>query len=213
MIVCVSFLVRSLSECNVLLNSAYRSFRLDLRFTSFFVFFNYCYYNSTLEARKKTPPLPYSLLEAHLGHLLERRSTQQHRCLGGQALPPCTPYTSGSAGTGWAMPPPPSPYGGQPYPKGPSLGRIVNWKEAGCGRPQLRFKDIRKRDLKAVAINTDTWEARACDRCAWRQRLQRGLSSNEDTRTQEAEENSPQKVSPPDRQPASTFCCAQCDRD
>ena len=32
------------------------------------------------------------------------------------------------------------------------------------GRPQLRFKDIYKRDLKALAINTDTWEALACDR-------------------------------------------------
>ena len=32
------------------------------------------------------------------------------------------------------------------------------------GRRQLRFKNICKRDLKALAFNTDTWEAFACDR-------------------------------------------------
>ena len=39
------------------------------------------------------------------------------------------------------------------------------------GRPQQHFKNIYKRDLKAQAINTDTWEAFACNRCAWRQKV------------------------------------------
>ena len=33
------------------------------------------------------------------------------------------------------------------------------------GRPQLRFKDICKRDLKALPINTDTREVFARNRC------------------------------------------------
>ena len=33
-------------------------------------------------------------------------------------------------------------------------------------RTQLRLKDICQRDLKALATNTDTWEAFVCDRCA-----------------------------------------------
>ena len=33
----------------------------------------------------------------------------------------------------------------------------------------MRFKDISNSDLKPLAINTDTWEALASDRGAWRQ--------------------------------------------
>ena len=41
------------------------------------------------------------------------------------------------------------------------------------GRPQVSFKDICKRELKALAINTDTWEALASDRCVWDRRCTR----------------------------------------
>ena len=34
------------------------------------------------------------------------------------------------------------------------------------GRPQLRFKDVCKRDLQALGINTDSWEVTATDRDA-----------------------------------------------
>ena len=37
----------------------------------------------------------------------------------------------------------------------------------------MRFKDLCKRDLKAFATTTDTWEALARDRCAWRQKVQK----------------------------------------
>ena len=36
-------------------------------------------------------------------------------------------------------------------------------------RPQLRFKDVCKRDLQALGINTDFLEVTATDRDAWRQ--------------------------------------------
>ena len=33
---------------------------------------------------------------------------------------------------------------------------------------QLRFKDVCKRDLQALGINTDSWKVTATDRDAWR---------------------------------------------
>ena len=45
--------------------------------------------------------------------------------------------------------------------------------------------------MTALAINTDTWEALACDRCAWRPGVQRGLSSCEDTLMHQVEEKEP----------------------
>ena len=35
---------------------------------------------------------------------------------------------------------------------------------ATTGRPHLRFKDVCKRDLQALCINTDSWEVTATDR-------------------------------------------------
>ena len=37
------------------------------------------------------------------------------------------------------------------------------------GRPQLRFKDVCKRDMKAVIMDTDNWEALATNRVKWKQ--------------------------------------------
>ena len=56
------------------------------------------------------------------------------------------------------------------------------------GRPQLRFKDVCKRDLQALGINTDSWEGTAADRDAWRHTVKLGLSQNEETRRVKAEE-------------------------
>ena len=69
-------------------------------------------------------------------------------------------------------------------------------------------KDVCKRDLKALVINTATWEALASDRSAWRQEAQNDLSSYEDTLTlwqsykkkERKKRERPQKVSAPDRQ-------------
>ena len=39
------------------------------------------------------------------------------------------------------------------------------------GRPQLRYKDVCKKDMKTIDINTDTWEDLAADRMMWRNTL------------------------------------------
>ena len=44
----------------------------------------------------------------------------------------------------------------------------------GRGRPLLRFKDVVKRDMKALDIATDNWERLAEDRTKWRQQLRKG---------------------------------------
>jgi len=40
------------------------------------------------------------------------------------------------------------------------------------GRPKLRYKDVLKRDLKALSIDTENWEQLALDRASWRSLLQ-----------------------------------------
>ena len=45
------------------------------------------------------------------------------------------------------------------------------------GRPQLRYKDVCKRDMKALDINTDSWEDLAADRMMWRSTLNQHLKT------------------------------------
>ena len=61
-------------------------------------------------------------------------------------------------------------------PKDLLHGELVIGTRPITGRPQLRYKDTCKRDLKALGINTDTWEAAAADRSAWKQEVHKGLS-------------------------------------
>ena len=54
-----------------------------------------------------------------------------------------------------------------PHSKRPFIWRTGNRKRP-IGRPQLRIKDVCKRDLQALSINTDSWEVTATGRDAWR---------------------------------------------
>ena len=56
------------------------------------------------------------------------------------------------------------------------------------GRPQLRFKDVCKRDLHALGINIDSWEVTATDINAWRHTVKLGLSQYQETQRIKAEE-------------------------
>ena len=60
--------------------------------------------------------------------------------------------------------------------------------ERPTGRPQLRFKDVCKRDLQALGINTEFLEVTATDRDAWRHTVKVGLSQYEETQRVKAEE-------------------------
>ena len=47
------------------------------------------------------------------------------------------------------------------------------------GRPQLRYRDVVKRDMKAVDINTESWESLAANRSKWRGTLTNQLKAGE----------------------------------
>ncbi|XP_069159445.1 uncharacterized protein [Procambarus clarkii] len=59
-------------------------------------------------------------------------------------------------------------------PKDLLYGELASGRRP-TGRPQLRFKDAYKRDLKQMNIDINTWEAAAADRSAWRCKVQKGL--------------------------------------
>ena len=48
------------------------------------------------------------------------------------------------------------------------------------GRPQLRYKDVCKRDINALDINTESWEDLAADRMMWGSTLNQHLKSAEE---------------------------------
>ena len=63
-------------------------------------------------------------------------------------------------------------------PKDLLYGELATGKRP-AGRPQLRFKDVCKRDFQALGINTDSWEVTTTDRNAWRNTVKGGLSQYE----------------------------------
>ena len=71
-------------------------------------------------------------------------------------------------------------------PKDLLYGELAQGKRP-TGRPQLRYKDACKRDLKALGIDINGWEILASERSAWRQAVQEGLSEFEETLAEQAE--------------------------
>ena len=67
-------------------------------------------------------------------------------------------------------------------PKDILYGELAEGKRP-VGRPQLRFKDICKRDLKSLNIDTNSWETLTKDRSAWRGAVKDGLVTSEETLT------------------------------
>ena len=56
------------------------------------------------------------------------------------------------------------------------------------GRPQLRYRDVVKCDMKAVGIDTETWENLAADQSQWRRAVTKHLKTGEGKLTQAATE-------------------------
>ena len=82
------------------------------------------------------------------------------------------------------------------------------------GRPQLRFKDVCKRDMKGAQINADTWEALAKDRDTWHHKVKEGVHSAEQTaRNQMASKGAARKERAASARTPSTFVCPECNKD
>ena len=71
-------------------------------------------------------------------------------------------------------------------PKDLLYGELAQGKRP-TGRLQLRYKDVCKRDLKALGIDINGWETLASNRSAWRQAVQQGLLEFEETLAEQAE--------------------------
>lgn len=59
------------------------------------------------------------------------------------------------------------------------LYRELSAETRTTGRPILRFKDIVKRDMKALNINRQSWEDPTADRSKWKGTLTEQLQSSE----------------------------------
>ena len=87
-------------------------------------------------------------------------------------------------------------------------------RERPTGQPHLRFKDVCKRDLQALGINTDSWEVAATDRDAWRHTVKLGLSQYKETQWVKAEEKRRRKMTVClASRPTTAFTCSKYDKD
>ena len=64
-------------------------------------------------------------------------------------------------------------------PKDILYGELASGKRT-IGRRQPRFKDVCKRDMKALEINTENWEDAAADHSRWRSALRKQMKSGEE---------------------------------
>ena len=97
-------------------------------------------------------------------------------------------------------------------PKDILYGELASGKRS-VGRPQLRYKDVCKRDMKALDINTENWEEVAADRSKWRSVLHKQLKSGEEKILTTA---SVKRAKRKARTPAATptaHTCSKCGRD
>ena len=82
------------------------------------------------------------------------------------------------------------------------------------GQSQLRYCDVVKRDMKAVDINTESWESLAAIRSNWREALTKHLKSGEEKLTQAATERRVhRKQSDSLDRPETEYKCNLCNRN
>ena len=82
------------------------------------------------------------------------------------------------------------------------------------GRPQLRYKDMCKQDMKALEIDPGSWEDIAADRSSWGFLLHKQLKEGEEKITNEAiEKRARQKEKTTTDSAASIHICSSCGKD
>ena len=91
-------------------------------------------------------------------------------------------------------------------------GKKICWPQGRC--PQLRYKDVCKRDLKALDIDTNSWEDTSADRSRWRSTLQRQLKAGGVRILSLPDEKRARRKARTCREnPATTHTCTRCGRD
>ena len=82
------------------------------------------------------------------------------------------------------------------------------------GRPHLRYKDVCVRDMKAVDIDTMSWEGLASDRTKWRSALIQHLKTGEDKlKAAAAGKRARRKEGSSSIRPETTHRCDVCIKD
>ena len=82
------------------------------------------------------------------------------------------------------------------------------------GRPLLRYKDTIKRDLKAVKINTNSWEDTAANVDAWRLQIKtQVLRAEDNARTQAASIRVARKLRATSARASTAHVCPICQQD
>ena len=95
-------------------------------------------------------------------------------------------------------------------PKDVLYGELTSGQRStGC--PQLRYKDVCKRDMKALDININSWEDLAADCTSWRSTLHKQLQTGEKKLTAVAAEKQACKKETAANRPESTHRCDLCD--
>ena len=82
------------------------------------------------------------------------------------------------------------------------------------GRPHMRYKDVCVRDMKAVDIDTMSWEGLAADRTKWRIAIKQHLKSGEyKLMAAAADKRARRKEGSSSIQPETTHRCDVCNKD
>ena len=82
------------------------------------------------------------------------------------------------------------------------------------GRPHLRYKDVCVRDMKAVDIDTMSWEGLAADRTKWRIALKQHIKTGEyKLMAAAADKRARRKEGSSSIQPETTHRCDVCNKD
>ena len=81
------------------------------------------------------------------------------------------------------------------------------------GRPQLRYRDVVKREMKAVGIDTGTWENLAADRSQWRGAVTKHLKKGEEKLTQAATERWARRKLCVSSVQQTAYTCNTCNKD
>ena len=82
------------------------------------------------------------------------------------------------------------------------------------GRPHLRYKDVCITDMKAVDIDTMSWEGLAADRTEWRNALKQHLETGEEKlMAAAADKRARRKEDSSSIRPETTHRCDICNKD
>lgn len=81
------------------------------------------------------------------------------------------------------------------------------------GRPQLRYRDAVKRDMKAVGIDKESWKNLAADRSQWRGTVTKHLKTGEEKLTQAATERRSRRKLPVSFVQQTAYTCNTCNKD